>query len=54
MWKKKTEKGYYTVYYCPGCRCQRPMHTIDYNIWKCDVCDLEMKYNYKDDKLHLI
>jgi ribosomal protein L37AE/L43A len=54
MWKTKSEPGYYTVYPCPQCRTQRTWHTLAYDLWRCDMCGLKMKYNGKDDKLHLV
>ena len=53
MWKVKTEVGYYTVTYCPVCKRQTTFHTIDYNVYKCDICNLKMTYNYKKDRLVL-
>ena len=67
MWKVKTEVGYYTVYFCPKCKHQRTWHTIFYYkfylkeirkmmedfIMKCDICGLNMKYDYKTGRLKL-
>lgn len=58
MWKKPSETAngdfcWYTVYYCPKCKKQRTWHTINKNLWKCDICGLVMKYRYKDKKLHI-
>lgn len=46
----------HTISYCPKCRIQRTFHSKDINnirYWFCDVCNLKMIYNYKDDSLHL-
>lgn len=53
MWKVKTNKGYYTVTFCPMCRKQRTFHTVGYNVFQCDVCKLKMYYDYKGDRLKL-
>ena len=53
MWKVKTECGYYTVYFCPQCKRQTTFHTVDYNVYKCDICNLQMIYNDKTDRLKL-
>ena len=53
MWITKTEKGYYTIYYCPMCKKQRTYYSINKNLWKCSTCNLIMKYNYKTKKLHI-
>ena len=53
MWMTKSDPGYYTVYYCPVCKRQMTWHSVNRNIWKCDMCGLEMVYKYSDGKLHL-
>jgi len=53
VWMTKTDLGFHTVYYCPQCKNQRSMHTINHNVWKCEYCGLELIYHYKDGKLHL-
>ena len=53
MRKDITEKGYYIVCYCPKCKCQRTFHTISLNLYKCDLCDIEMPYSYKMRRLSL-
>ena len=57
MWKSPSEtpKGkfcWYMVYYCPRCKRQMTWHTINHNLWKCDMCGLEM-IEKSDSKLHL-
>ena len=53
MWKTKTTQGYYTITRCPMCKVQRSFHTVGYNVFECDKCNLKMMYDYKMDRLKL-
>jgi len=53
MWKTKTTTGYYTITYCPLCKRQTTFHTVGYNVYMCDICNLKMTYDYKKNGLKL-
>jgi ribosomal protein L37AE/L43A len=53
FWKSWNGNGFHTVYYCPRCKKQITWHTIAFDLFKCDICGLKMKYQVKDDRLHL-
>ena len=53
MWFTKSDNGFYTVHYCYKCKCQRTMHSIARDLYKCDVCGLKLRYDYQKDRLTL-
>lgn len=56
MWVTKLkENDFYTVHYCPFCKVQRTFHSKNnYNIYRCDYCGFELKYNMFKKKFELI
>ena len=54
FWKTESDKGYYTVYYCPKCERQRTIHTTTYPYWECDHCHQRMIYDFESDELKTI
>jgi len=50
------ENYYYTVMYCPKCKCQRTWHTKNNQsnrLFYCDICRIQFKYNPTHDKFEI-
>ena len=54
IWFEYSSPGvFYTLYYCPACKCQRTWHSAKKNVFVCDHCHLGMLYVPGQDRFRI-